>query len=270
MSADGGSVADDGGVRDEARLRAVLSSRGAIAIAVSGGVDSMTLAWLAHRTTPVPPLMVHAVSPAVPARATALVRAYAAREGWDLAVTGAGEFDDPSYRANPVDRCYFCKNNLYARIRALTDRPIASGTNEDDLGDYRPGLRAAAERGVIHPYVEAGIGKAAIYALARVHGLADLAALPAQPCLASRVETGIAITADDLAFIEQAEQHLAALLPAGATLRCRITRAGVIVETAAPQPPAAVTAAAEALCQAAGRPFAGLRPYRRGAAFLHG
>ena len=86
----------------------------------------------------------------------------------------AGEFDDARYRANPVDRCYFCKTNLYARIRRATADPIASGTNLDDLGDYRPGLRAAAERGVVHPFVEAGIDKAAICALAPDLGLADL------------------------------------------------------------------------------------------------
>ena len=104
--------------------------------------------------------MLHAVSPAVPPHATARVRAHAERHGWALTVADAGEFDDPRYRANPVDRCYFCKSNLYDRIRSVTEGTVASGTNLDDLGDYRPGLKAAAERGVVHPFVEAGIDKA--------------------------------------------------------------------------------------------------------------
>jgi uncharacterized protein len=158
-------------------LSTVLGGYPRLAIAVSGGVDSMTLAHAAHRRLPAV-TMVHAVSPAVPAHATARVRAHAERAGWRLIVTGAGEFDDPRYRENAVDRCYFCKTNLYARIAAVTDGPIASGANLDDLSDYRPGLTAAAEHGVVHPYILAGMDKAAVRALARDSGLDDLAELP--------------------------------------------------------------------------------------------
>ena len=140
---------------------------------------------------------------------------------------------DARYRANPVDRCYYCKTNLYARIREATPDPIASGTNRDDLDDFRPGLRAAAERDVVHPYVEAGIDKASVYALAARLGLDDLERLPAQPCLASRVETGIAIAPDDLAFIDAVETRLAARLGREAVLRCRVTHAGIVIELAA-------------------------------------
>lgn len=253
----------------EERLLAALDRHPAIAVAVSGGVDSMTLAAIAHRRHRQPVTVIHAVSPAVPKAATERVRARAARDGWDLTVTGAGEFEDERYRANPVDRCYFCKSNLYDRIRGLTPASgvIASGANLDDLDDYRPGLRAAAERAVVHPFVEASITKAEVRLLARHHGLDDVAELPAQPCLSSRVETGLAISAEDLAFVEHAEAKLAAVLPAGAVLRCRVTHAGIAVELDAPgHTPAAALAAA--LCAEAGRPFAGLRPYRRGAAFL--
>ncbi len=174
--------------------------------------------------------MIHAVSPAVPPAATERVRRRAARDGWRLTVTGAGEFDDPRYRDNPVNRCYFCKTNLYDRIRALTPGAIASGANLDDLGDYRPGLIAASERSVVHPYIEAGMDKAAVRALARQLGLDDVAELPAQPCLASRVETGIAIDAGDLAFIDLVETRLTAAVPAGTVLRCRVTHAGIAIE----------------------------------------
>ena len=152
-------------------LAARLAPHATLAIAVSGGVDSMTLAAFAHRLHQSggmgPVEMIHAVSPAVPPAATERVRARASREGWRLTVTGAGEFDDSRYRDNPVNRCYFCKTNLYDRIRALTGGAIASGANLDDLGDYRPGLLAAAERAVVHPYIEAGMDKAAVRALAR-------------------------------------------------------------------------------------------------------
>ena len=254
----------------ERRLAEVLSGHGPLVIAVSGGVDSMTLATIAHRAHPRATAMVHAVSPAVPVEATRRVSAYAEREGWNLRMTDAGEFADLRYRANPVDRCYFCKTHLYDRIRALTEKVIASGTNLDDLGDFRPGLRAAAERHVVHPYVEAGIGKAAVRALARNLALHDLAELPAQPCLASRIETGIAVDADDLAFVEEVERRLTADLPQGATVRCRVTSAGIAIELGEEgrSRHAFVGALALKLCSAAGRSFAGVRPYRTGSAFL--
>ncbi len=254
------------------RLGAVLDTFGDLAIAVSGGVDSMTLATFAHRRAPQRISVVHAVSPAVPAAATRRVSDLAAEEGWDLTVTGAGEFEDRRYRDNPADRCYFCKVNLYDRIRALTSRRIASGANLDDLADYRPGLNAAAERDVVHPFVEAGMSKPAVRALARSIGLPAIAELPAQPCLASRVQTGIAIDAGDLAFVERVEARLAEQAPAGAIVRCRITRDGVVVEIGDEMAQATEALAAEvgALCRAERRPFVGVRPYRRGAMFERG
>jgi pyridinium-3,5-biscarboxylic acid mononucleotide sulfurtransferase len=254
----------------QARLIGALAPYGDLAIAVSGGIDSMTLAFIAHRDLAAPPIMVHAVSPAVPAEATLRIRDYAAREGWRLSMVDAGEFADPAYRANPVDRCYFCKSNLYGRIADLSARTIASGTNLDDLGDFRPGLKAAQERRVVHPFVEARIGKAGIRALARLHRLTDIAELPAQPCLASRVETGIRIDADDLAFIDATERQIRGRVAADTDVRCRLTQHGVILEIGGPGSvdlQAIATRGAE-LCRQAGRQLAGVRPYRRGSAFL--
>jgi pyridinium-3,5-biscarboxylic acid mononucleotide sulfurtransferase len=254
----------------EKKLHAIFDAQGPLAIAVSGGVDSMTLAYLAHRHDPNATIMIHAVSPAVPERATQRVRHYAERYGWQLTLTGTGEFDDPRYRTNPLDRCYFCKTNLYDRIRVLTTATIASGANLDDLGDFRPGLAAAREAAVIHPYVQASISKNMVRAIAHLNDLTDLAELPAQPCLASRVETGIAISAEDLAFVDLVEQSLGPLFPGASALRCRITHAGVAIEVddvVSPNP-AAATALVEKLCLESGRQFVGLRPYRKGAAFL--
>lgn len=249
------------------KLDAILAELPGLAIAVSGGVDSMTLAHAAHRAEVPGLLVVHALSPAVPEEATARVRDHAARFHWRLIEVDAGEFADPEYRANPVNRCYFCKSNLYARIARVTEGPIASGTNLDDLGDYRPGLTAAAEHRVRHPFVEAGMDKAAVRALAREFDLADIAELPAQPCLSSRIETGIAISADDLAFVARMERALTPHAPPGADIRCRVTHAGIAVE--APAPDEAMRQIADELCRSARRHFLGFRPYRRGAAFLH-
>ncbi len=254
-----------------ARLVASLDAHARLAVAVSGGVDSMTLAHAAWRCSRTATTMYHATGPAVPAAARARVEAHATAHGWPLVLLDAGEQADGRYRANPVDRCYYCKTNLYARIREATPDAIASGTNRDDLDDFRPGLRAAAERGVVHPYVEAGIAKADVYALAAKFGLTDLERLPAQPCLASRVETGIAIAPSDLAFIDAVETRLAARLGQETVLRCRVTHKGIVIELSSTRDATATALAhdigAEA-CQTEGRSFAGVRPYARGAAFL--
>ncbi len=249
-----------------------LSAQDHLTVAVSGGIDSMLLAHVTGRVLGCRFRAVHAVSPAVPAAATERVRRHARRGGWRLDLMNTGEFGDPEYRANPVNRCYFCKRNLYRAIADRTDGPVASGTNCDDLSDFRPGLLAAEEQDILHPYVEAGLGKRVIYPLARQLGLDDLAELPPQPCLASRVETGLAIKAGDLAFVERVEKELHARLGPSAILRCRITHLGVVLELAAAQGDgtrvkSATTLVAE-LCVREGRRFLGRRAYRRGAAFL--
>ncbi len=212
------------------RLEVTLLSLDTAAIAVSGGVDSMTLATLTNRLlgrTRV--AMIHAVSPAVPPEATERVRRLAETEGWDLSVHDAGEFADARYVHNPINRCYFCKTHLYDAISGVSDRPILSGANLDDLGEYRPGLEAAREHRVRHPYVEAGVGKQGVRALARALGLGDLAELPASPCLSSRIETLIAIDPQTLTGIHAVETLVGRRLRP-TTVRCRVRRAGVVVE----------------------------------------
>ena len=216
----------------EAQLGAVIEAIGPLALALSGGVDSMTLAHMAQARLGNRAVMYHALSPAVPAEASARVRRHAEAGGWRLEVINAGEMGDPRYLDNPVNRCFFCKTNLYGRIAGLTEQTIVSGTNVDDLGDFRPGLEAARDHRVRHPYVEAGLVKDDIRGLARRLGLDDLSELPAAPCLSSRIETGLRVTTERLALVEAVETALRDALGQG-VIRCRVRGSGVVVEMGA-------------------------------------
>ncbi len=210
-------------------LHRCLDAAAPAAVAVSGGVDSMTLAFVAHRRLGDAVSMFHAISPAVPPAATERVRAYAGREGWALTIVDAGEFADERYMANPANRCFFCKTNLYGTLAAQTECLLLSGTNLDDLGDWRPGLKAAEAEGVRHPFVEAGIDKSTVRRLAAHFGLEDLAELPAAPCLSSRIETGLRIDPDLLPRIDRVEALLRERL-SPETVRCRLRTEGVVIE----------------------------------------
>ena len=259
-----------------ARLRSRLETVPEPAVAVSGGVDSMTLALVTHRAHPTQTRILHAVSPAVPPDATARVRAYAAREGWRLEVLNAGEMTDVRYLANPVNRCYFCKTNLYEAMGQRSSGTLLSGTNLDDLGDYRPGLLAAKEHRVRHPYVEASIDKAGVRAIASSLGLDDLAELPAAPCLSSRVETGIRIEARLLEAIDDCEKALRTML-SPRTLRCRLRRDRIEVELDAGTLERLDETTRRVGAEHVARRFAqsgcplpvAFSAYRRGSAFLH-
>jgi len=262
-------------VSASSRLERVLTGLPAAAIAVSGGIDSLTLATAAHRVLGARVTMHHATSPAVPGEATQRTRSLAAAQGWALDVFDAGEFADPAYRANPVNRCFFCKTNLYGAVAARTSRQILSGTNLDDLGEYRPGLEAAKLHGVRHPLVEAGIDKPTVRALAAELGLGALAELPAAPCLSSRIETGLRIEAPVLQMVHAAERLVQSALDPR-VVRCRVRSGGVVIELDGASLDALDAMRREALMNqvaklAAG---AGLRaavafaPYRNGSAFL--
>jgi len=258
-------------------LEAVLDGIGQVAVAVSGGVDSTTLAAAAHRRLAGNVEVWHAVSPAVPPEATARVEALAQRFGWALHTVDAGEFADEEYLANPVNRCFFCKTSLYGTIAGRTGRVTVSGANTDDLGDFRPGMQAAAEHGVRHPYIEAGIGKAGVRAIAASLGLDELARLPSSPCLSSRIETGLRVDAPTLDMVHRVETLVAGWLAGNGmvpgAVRCRVRRDGIAVELD-DGALGLVTASAPVRRQVVDlvgeRGYAGVRfePYRQGSAFL--
>ena len=266
-----------GGESRTAALERVIETIGRVAVAVSGGVDSMTLAVVAHRVLGDSAAMVHAVSAAVPVDATERVERYARREGWQLVRIDAGELLDARYVANPVNRCYFCKTNLYSTIAPLAGAgvTIVSGTNTDDLGDFRPGLAAAAEHAVRHPYVECGIGKPEVRAVAARLGLDDLAELPAAPCLSSRVETGIAIDPQVLKAIDACER-LVRDATGAVTVRCRVRHDAVVVELddaalaglEAPRRAALAREVDERMVASGVSLATRFEPYRMGSAFL--
>ncbi len=222
---------DEHALADLERLSDILRTTGPVAVAVSGGIDSLTLAFAAHRCREGDAVMFHAVSPAVPQSSTERVVRYSEVEGWHLEIINAGEFDDERYLQNPVNRCFYCKDNLYASIAGRTEdeRQLLSGTNLDDLDDWRPGLKAAEVYCVRHPFVEAKINKAAVRAIARHYQMNDVAELPASPCLSSRVETGLPIVPRELAFVDLAERYIQKELTP-ATVRCRIRQARIVIE----------------------------------------
>lgn len=255
------------------------SDVGEVAVAVSGGVDSLTLATFAHRMLGARVIMYHAVSPAVPPVATERTRALAQQEGWHLEVVDAGEFSSEDYLRNPANRCYFCKTSLYGSVTRHTRAQVVSGTNTDDLGDYRPGLIAAQEHTVRHPFVEAGMSKQAVRALARELGLPEIAELPSSPCLSSRVETGIAIDPKILRAIDEVEQYLRAALPAmqlvSSNIRCRYRLRGIALELDAAVVQALSDAQRADITRRARQAFDTqstpvlFEAYRLGSAFLH-
>ena len=195
-------------------LRAFIGGFDSAVVAYSGGVDSSLVAYVTAKVLGPRSLAVTSGSKSLKRDDLALSKELAGRWRMPHRVIVTDELDDPNYRANPTDRCFYCKTSLYTRLARIADDEgfdaIFNGTNLDDLGDHRPGLVAASDHGVRSPLAETGFAKADIRQLAETLGLAN-ARKPQSACLSSRVPYGTAIDADLLRQIERAESALLAL-----------------------------------------------------------
>src|SRR3954447_3852758 len=193
------------------RLLNTLKGYGRVAVAFSGGVDSTVVAQAARLALGDAALAVTAVSESLAEGELAEAEDLARRIGIRHRVIRTEEFADPNYLRNNTDRCYFCKSELYGRLAGLLSAlgadVIASGANADDMGDHRPGMRAAGEHGVRHPLLECGLAKAAVRDLARAWDLPTWDK-PATPCLSSRIAYGEPVTPERVKMIDQAEHWL--------------------------------------------------------------
>jgi len=183
-----------------------------VAIAFSGGVDSAVVAAAAYYANPERSIAITGVGSAIPESDLLSARSVAAMIGIRHQEIATQEILNENYVRNDGMRCYFCKTTLYSTLRTWADaneyKCLMSGTNQDDLGDYRPGLQAASEYSVIAPLVNLEITKAQVRELATYFEL-SVADKPASPCLASRIAYGQSVTPDRLRSIEQAEKFLA-------------------------------------------------------------
>lgn len=195
----------------EQRLKDLLASCESVIVAFSGGVDSAYLGWAAKQVLGAASLCVTADSPSYPEHHRRLARRVAAEFGLAHEIIHTGEIDLPEYRANPVNRCYYCKHELYRHLTAMAAargfRVVVDGNNADDRSDHRPGRIAARQFGVRSPLDEAGLTKHAIRELSRRAGLPTWDE-PASACLSSRIPYHSEVTPEKLRMIERAEAVL--------------------------------------------------------------
>jgi len=193
------------------RLKDILRQTQGCSIAYSGGVDSSLLVTVAHEVLSERCLAVLATSSTYPKREYDQAVRFIRERSIPLVTIVSEELDIPEFRDNPTNRCYYCKKELFGKIKAIAESRglacVADGNNADDTRDFRPGMEAARELGVLSPLKEAGLTKEEIRQLARQYGL-PMAEKPPMACLASRFPYGLTITAEKLEKVERIEDFL--------------------------------------------------------------
>jgi len=206
---------DDSSAQEkQARLLGLLGELSSVIVALSGGADSAYLAWAAQQALGEKALSVTAVSPSFSAHDRSMVEEFVSKTGTPHEFVDTHEMENPAYRANASDRCFYCKDELFSVLDAIAlERGFAAtayGVNADDTLDFRPGHRAATEHRVMAPLLDAGLRKAEIRLLSQRAGLPTWDR-PASACLASRVPYGTEVTSERLGLIERGEAALRAL-----------------------------------------------------------